>query len=191
MLKPYIHQLRKIKRNKVSKLIYPSKLLLMMLLVSVNAPALESDKDAEFVLLGDNFKNLPEVIKGETKIKYWGNVEIQQGTLKIKSDDAVIINGKEGVSSVVLTGKPVKMEQFIDVEFGKINVVANNIDFKVQEDLLFMTGDVVIKSKIQGEMSGEKITMNLKTKEISGVKSENKRVKLVIKPKSKPKSKSK
>ncbi len=44
-----------------------------------------------------------------------------------------------------------------------------------------MTGNVSIKSKIQGEMTGEKITMNLKTKEIVGAKSGDKRVRLVIK----------
>ena len=77
------------------------------------------------------------------------------------------------------------MEQIIDAEFGKIDVKAKKIDFMVQDDLLLLTGDVVINSKIQGEMSGEKITMNLKTKEIKGMKSENKRVKLIIKPRSK------
>ena len=147
--------------------------------------ALDSDKNAEFVLDGDNFINLPEVISGITKIKFWGNVSIQQGTLKIKSEEAVVFSGKDGVSKVVLTGAPVTMEQIIDAEFGKINVKANKIDFMLEKDLLLMSGDVVIKSKIQGEMRGEKITMNLKTKEIKGVKSENKRVKLIIKPRSK------
>ena len=53
----------------------------------------------------------------------------------------------------------------------------------VTDDLLIMTGDVRIKSKVQGEMRGEKITMNLKTKEIKGEKSQSQRVKLIIKSK--------
>jgi len=163
------------------------KLMLALLLVFqiYTVMSLESDKTADFVLEGDNFKNLPEVNAGVTKIKYWGNVSIEQGSLKIKSDDAVVYNGENGIVKVILTGRPVKMEQIIDAEFGKINIKARKLDFMVQDDLLLLTGDVVIKSKIQGEMSGEKITMNLKTKEIKGVKSENKRVKLIIKPRSK------
>jgi lipopolysaccharide export system protein LptA len=157
-------------------------LKITFLSLSFSSLALESDKQADFVLEGDNFKNLPVVKGGLTKIKYWGNVSIEQGTLKIKSDSAVIFNGKDGISKVVLAGKPVMMEQFIDAEFGKIDVNANTIDFMVKDDLLLMNGNVVIKSKVQGEMSGEKISMNLKTKEIKGIKSENKRVKLIIKP---------
>jgi lipopolysaccharide transport protein LptA len=150
---------------------------------SLNVCALESDKQVDFVLEGDNFKNLPAVKNGLTKIKYWGNVTAEQGTLKIKADSAVIYNGDKGITKILLTGKQVKMEQFIDVEFGKIDVKADTIDFRAQDDMLYMTGNVVIKSKVQGEMSGEKISMNIKTKEIKGVKSENKRVKLIIKPK--------
>ncbi len=143
--------------------------------------ALESDKKADFLLEGDNFKNLPMVDDGLTQIKYWGNISIRQGTLKINSDEAVIYNNNDGVSKVHLTGNPVTMELFIDVEFGKINVVADDIDYQVSEDFLIMTGDVMVKSKIQGEMRGEKITMHLKTKEIKGEKSDNQRVKLIIK----------
>lgn len=145
--------------------------------------ALDSDKQADFLLDGDNFKNLPVVEDGLTKIKFWGNVSIQQGTLKIKSDEAIVFNNEEGVSKVHLTGAPVTMEQIVDIEFGKINIVANDIDFRVADDLLIMTGDVMIKSRIQGEMRGEKITMNLKTKEIKGEKSENQRVRFIIKSK--------
>ena len=158
-------------------------MMIAMFLFSGNLMALDSDKLADFLLEGDNFKNLPVVKDKLTQIKYWGNISIQQGTLKIKSDEAIIFNDKDGVAKVYLTGSPVTMEQIVDVEFGKINIVANDIDFRVSDDLLIMTGSVIIKSKIQGEMRGEKITMNLKTKEIKGEKSENQRVKLIIKSK--------
>jgi lipopolysaccharide export system protein LptA len=150
---------------------------------SLNVFALETDKQADFVLDGDNFKNLPAVKDGLTKIKFWGNVVAEQGTLKIKADSAVVYSGDNGISKVLLTGKQVNMEQFIDVEFGKIDVKADTIDFRVNEDILYMSGSVVIESKVQGVMSGDKISMNLKTKEIKGVKTENKRVRLIIKPK--------
>jgi len=162
-------------------------IFVLLLLVSNLGVALESDKQADFILEGDNFKNLPAVKSGLTQIKYWGNVYIQQGTLKIHADQAVIFNGKNGISKVILTGSPVTMEQFIDVEFGKIDVKAKKIEYQIKDDMLLMTGDVLINSKVQGEMSGEKISMNLKTNEIKGVKSENKRVRLVIKPQSKDK----
>lgn len=185
MLKQFIKPtIIKVKMTKL-KNNYLSILGLSLLIFMGKAFALDSDKEADFLLEGDNFKNLPVVEDGMTQIKYWGNISIQQGTLKIKSDEAIIFNTKEGISKVHLTGTPVTMEQFVDVEFGKIEVVANDIDFRVTEDLLYMTGDVTIKSKIQGEMHGEKITMNLKTKEIKGEKSENQRVKLIIKSKNK------
>ena len=160
-------------------------LLIVLMIFSSQIQALKSDKDADFVLMGDNFINLPEVKDGLSQIKYWGNISIEQGTLKVSSDEAIVHNNKDGITKIELTGNPVEMEQFIDTEFGKLEVVANKIDFMVKDDMLIMTGNVSIKSKIQGEMSGEKITMNLKTKEIKGVKAQNQRVKLILKPKSK------
>lgn len=162
-------------------------LFLLLVFVSNCTIALESDKAVDFVLEGDNFKNLPVLKSGFTQVKFWDNVYIEQGTLKINADQAILFKDKDGISEVVLTGSPVTMEQFIDVEFGKIDVKAKKIQYKINDDMIFMTGDVFINSKVQGEMSGEKISMNLKTNEIKGVKSENKRVRLVIKPQSKDK----
>ncbi|MCF6287774.1 MAG: lipopolysaccharide transport periplasmic protein LptA [Proteobacteria bacterium] len=174
MSKPFIKQF-----NSILVLV----LVLVLVLTSTAVLALKTDKQEDFILEGDNFKNLPAVNNGDTQIKYWGNVAIEQGTLKIKSNEAIIYNSSQGISKVVLTGKQVTLEQFIDAQYGKINVTADRIDFMIKDDMLLMSGNVSIKSKIQGEMSGEKITMNLKTKEISGVKSENTRVRLIIKPK--------
>ncbi len=162
-------------------------LFLLLFFVSNYTIALESDKAVDFVLEGDNFKNLPVVKSGLTQVKFWDNVYIEQGTLKINADQAILFKDKDGISEVVLTGSPVTMEQFIDVEFGKIDVKAEKIQYKINDDMIFMTGNVFINSKVQGEMSGEKISMNLKTNEIKGVKSENKRVRLVIKPQPKDK----
>jgi len=154
-----------------------------MLFISVNAFALKSDKEADFELLADNFINVPAVKNGLTQNKFWGHVFIQQGTLKIHADEAIVFKAQEEIDKVILTGTPVQMEQFIDAEYGKVNVTAKKIDFIMKDDLLLLSGDVVITSKIQGEMHGEKISMNLKTKVIKGVKSENNdtRVRLIIK----------
>ena len=54
---------------------------LALLLCTAHGFALDADKDEDFLLEGDNFKNLPEVVKGETKIKYWGHVVIGQGSI--------------------------------------------------------------------------------------------------------------
>jgi lipopolysaccharide export system protein LptA len=141
--------------------------------------ALKTDKNEDFILDADN--NSAILKTGQNQQKFWGNVVIQQGTMKINADSAIVENNKTGIQNILLSGRPVTMEQVIDAEYGKIDVRANNIDYKVANDLLEMTGNVSIKSKLQGEMTGEKITMNLKTKEIVGAKSGDKRVRLVIK----------
>ena len=143
------------------------------------ADALDSDKKEDFILDADN--NSAILKSGENQQKFWGNVVIQQGSLKISSDSAIVTQGESGIDKIALTGNPVKMEQFIDQEYGKLNVQANQIDYLVSQDLLEMTGNVQIKSKVQGELTGEKISMNTKTKEIKGAKSGNQRVRLIIK----------
>ncbi len=169
MLKPFTKPLNKIP-------------FLILLFMAINVSALESDKKADFQLDADNFLNLPQVENGVARVKFWDNVSIQQGTLKIKADQAVVYNGKDGIQKVILTGNPIKLEQFIDASYGKINIKAQKIDFMMKDDKLLMSGDVVISSKIQGQMHGEKISMDLKTKEIKGMKSKDSsnRVRLVI-----------
>ena len=118
--------------------------LLLLILFGFNALGLDTDKQAELVLEADNFKNLPEVKAGVTQVKFWDNVFIQQGTLKINSEVAVVFNGKQGMSKIVLTGRPVKLEKFIDAEYGKINIKADTIDFMIKDDLLLnCSGDKV------------------------------------------------
>ncbi len=169
MLKPFINPLNK------------TPFILLVIMAS-NVCALETDKAADFELDADNFLNLPQVTNGVTRVKFWSNVSIQQGTLKIKADEAVVYSGSDGMEKVLLKGSPVQMEQFIDSNYGKINIIAKQIDFMMKDEMLFMSGNVIISSKIQGKMHGEKISMNLKTKEIKGTKTEgsDNRVRLVI-----------
>ena len=154
----------------------------MFLFMVTNVSALESDKKADFELDADNLENLPQLNNGVARVKFWDNVSIQQGTLKIKADEAVVFSNANGMEKVLLKGSPIEMEQFIDASYGKIHIKAKQIDFMMKDDMLFMSGNVIISSKIQGQMHGEKISMNLKTKEIKGMKSKdsNSRVRLVI-----------
>jgi len=169
MLKPFISPLNKT----------PFFLLFFM---ASNVCALESDKEADFELDADNLVNLPQLNNGVARVKFWDNVTIQQGTLKIKADEAVVYSGSDGMEKVLLKGSPIEMEQFIDASYGKINIKAKQIDFMMKDKMLLMSGNVIISSKIQGQMYGEKISMNLKTKEIKGMKSKDSdnRVRLVI-----------
>ncbi len=90
--------------------------LLILLLICQNSMALNSDKEQDFILDADN--NSAILKSGQNQQKFWGNVVIQQGTMKINADSAIVKNNKNGIQNIVLTGKPVKMEQIIDAEYG-------------------------------------------------------------------------
>lgn len=155
------------------------KFALLIQLIDV-CYALESDKKEDFILDADN--NSAILKSGENQQKFWGNVVIQQGTMKISSDEAVVTQSKAGVNEITLTGKPVKMKQFIDEEYGNVDIKADKIVYLVSTDIIKMSGNVQVKSKIQGEMTGENITFNTKTKEIKGASSGDQRVRLIIRP---------
>ncbi|MCE3003040.1 MAG: lipopolysaccharide transport periplasmic protein LptA [Xanthomonadaceae bacterium] len=133
-------------------------LALVLLLTSLPAAALKSDRDKPMDIRAD----ASSAFTGEGKATLTGNVVITQGTLEVRADRADISQSESGeVSRAVLTGAPATLAEDLD-DGGRLDARAAKIDYDMAGKLVVLTGDAVV-AQPQGELRGERITYNLET----------------------------
>lgn len=115
---------------------------------------------------------------------YSGGVKIIQGSRNISGDSITIHSKTEGISKVVIKGKPASFSQLND-EGDTTDASANEMIFYVKKDLLIMKQNAVLKQK-DNIFRSEKISYNTAKDEISAGTQDapdNERVKITIHPK--------
>jgi lipopolysaccharide export system protein LptA len=110
-----------------------------------------------------------------------GGVIITQGTLDIRSNQAVIHSADGEPVRAVLTGAPVKMKQELD-DGKPMTAVANQVDYDLKAEVVVFTGNVDIKQP-SGSIAGQRVVYNMKTGQVQGGGENAGRVKIRIEPK--------
>lgn len=125
-----------------------------MALESDRQQPLEVHADATDGTLGD----------GQAVLK--GNVEIRQGTLLVQADVAEVEKVEGRVRRVILTGKPVQLQQEIE-EQGLVTAKALRIEYEVATGIITLTGaaDVVHP---QYQVRGETLIYDMKLQHFQG-----------------------
>ena len=137
-------------RMKVRRL-----LKLLLLLVSTPLWALKTDREQEMTVNSDG--GFAE--GGHAELT--GNVKIDQGSLKIRAAHAVVDSKNGEVERVVFSGTPATLRQEIENQ-GLMNAEAANIDYRLSEDKVVLSGDVRIE-RPTGTMRTERVTYFIKT----------------------------
>ena len=135
-----------------------------MILLYGQLMALESDRKQPLEVNAD----ATEGTLGDGKAILYGNVVIRQGSLLVKADIAEVEKVDGRVRSVVLTGKPVHLEQEIEEE-GLVQAEALKIEYEVATGIITLTGTASVIHP-QYHVSGEllKYDMNLQHFQGSG-----------------------
>lgn len=135
----------------------------VLLLISTASLALDSDREAKIVIEGPGCvsklkANQTECTKGLT---------IQQGSLLIKSTYGLINHQDKGISSILMKGNQVYMEQMLEDQ-DKMVIKANQVDYRKRDEKVYLKGQVSITSSI-GVTTGDEIEFDLQTQEITAV----------------------
>ncbi len=127
---------------------------LSMALESDRQQPLEVHADATSGTLGDGMAVLT------------GNVEIRQGTLLVRADVAEVEKVEGRVRRVILTGKPVQLQQEIE-EQGLVTAKALKIEYEVATGIITLSGaaDVVHP---QYQVRGETLIYDMKLQHFQG-----------------------
>jgi lipopolysaccharide export system protein LptA len=111
-----------------------------------------------------------------------GGVKIDQGTLHIDADRAVVtLKGSEPVHAV-LTGSQAMLKQQMD-NGTQMTATADRIDYDISGDVLVLTGNYTVTTQ-RGSTSGQRLTYNLKSGQVDSGGQDGGRVKMRILPKS-------
>jgi lipopolysaccharide export system protein LptA len=168
----------------VKKYLNPVPALIIGLIMSFSAVALEGDRDQPIEVEADTL----EIRDDENISIYSGNVSLVQGSMQLRSDKMVIhFNDVNEIQLMEMTGKPATFRQ-LDKDHKEILGQADRLDYHEPKSLLVFTGNARFDNN-GNTIEGSSIQINTETDRIDA-KSEkaDERVRVVIQPKSKKNS---
>jgi lipopolysaccharide export system protein LptA len=146
-----------------------ARLLTVYCLVSLgpSAWALQSDRQQPLEVKADSTDGT--LGDGITTLK--GNVEIRQGSLLIRADEAEVDKADGKVKQITLRGDTAFLEQEIE-EQGPVKAWARLIEYQVGSGVVTFTGAAEVQHP-QYEISGDHLTYDLNVQHFQGNGSED------------------
>ncbi len=135
---------------------------LCILLTSGGAAALESDRQQPLEVNADSTDGT--LGDGITTLK--GHVEIRQGSLLIRADEAEVDKLEGKVRHITLRGDAAFLAQEIE-EQGLVEAWARTIDYRVGSGMVTFTGEARVRHP-QYEISGEQLTYDMNVQHFKG-----------------------
>jgi len=139
--------------------------LAVLLMLPATAFAKQSDRDQPM-----NYKAVyTEAFQKPNSVSTLkGKVEITQGTMLLTGDLAKIyLDGDSQISRVVVTGNPAHIQQ-LDDNNNLMTGDAATLDYDSVHGIAVLTTHAVVKQQGRGQFSGDKLTYNTQTSQITG-----------------------
>ena len=152
-------------------------LLLLCLVAALPASALDSDRQQPMQINSDRFESGMDT---NTTV-LTGNVRITQGSLVVNAARADVTQEKGEVARALLTGKPATLKQAMEGG-GELNAQAGTIDYKLTEETVELSGNVVLE-RPQGTLRSQRVVYSVKTGRLAAGEGVTGGVQLVIPPK--------
>jgi len=160
-----------------------SALLVVAAAAAAPAIAKQSDRDQPTDITSTKFDGTNQQPNG--KVIWIGNVLLKQGTLKVTGDKATgYLDGDNNLTRVVVDGSPATIHQ-LDDQNQPMDGRANNIDYKIDQDVAVLTGNAWVNQPAKGSAEGDKLTYNTKDSTMTGESSGGAPVHMTFQPKNK------
>lgn len=159
--------------------------LLLLLLASPLASALPEDWQQQLEIESDT----AELDRKSGIVVYRGNVQLQQGSLKIKADSILLMFNGDTLEQVVAEGEPAYYSQKVVADKPATQAKAKRIEYLAAKRELRFRGGAQLTQE-NNEFSGELIRYDVVSETVyatgqdtgSHGKEENQRIKVIIKP---------
>lgn len=153
------------------------------MLAATPALAKKSDRQQEMHVAASNFDGFQ---KPNSITTLTGNVVITQGTLKVTGKLAKVhFDADSQISRVIVTGSPAHLQQ-LDDNNNLILGDAATLDYDNINGIAVLSGNASITQKGRGDASGDKLTYNTETSQMTGESAGDGLVHMTFKPKSAP-----
>jgi len=148
-----------------------------LLLACAGAAALESDRDQPIELAADSV----DIDEGKGLSTYKGDVDLRQGTIRVRADVVTVHQNGRKPSKIVAQGRPVKFEQ--QSTKGPVKGEAQRVEYEVNSENLVLIGDAVLTQGNDSMRSDRIIYDRVKSVVKAGAAAEGKqRVRISIEP---------
>lgn len=158
----------------------PCSTALMALLLGLfvqPAAALQTDRQKPLEINADSTNGT----LGDGRAELRGNVLIRQGSLLIKADIAEVEKVEGRVREVILTGRPVHLEQEIEQQ-GRVQATADRIEYQVATGLVTLLGQADVDHP-QYRVSGDVLKYDLNVQHFQGSgEPDNGRIRIELDP---------
>lgn len=162
-------------KRALARLLAP--MLVLALFACQTVLALESDRQKPLLINAD----ASDGTLGDGRATLRGNVEIRQGTLLVKAEQADVEKSEGKVREVLLTGQPVLLQQEIENE-GLVTATANRITYQVATGIVTLTGNADVNHP-QYQISGELLVYDMNLQHFQGSGGDNNgRIRIQLEP---------
>ncbi len=126
----------------------------LLLLFGGEVLALSTDKDQPIQVEADGM----EIDEGKGVTIYSGDVEMVQGSIRIKADKIYIFQSEGNTDRLEAEGKPVYFRQRPDGKKEDVKGNALRIEYNTNSELLYMVGDAVLYPGDGHKLTSQRIT---------------------------------
>ena len=109
-----------------------------------------------------------------------GKVEIDQGTLSIRSAEAEVYLEQSNPSQIILRGTPAIWKQQLENGLW-MEAEGKTIDYDVKSSTIVITGEALVEHP-QGTVNGDKLTYNLNSEHFTGQSDDGGRIRMRLNP---------
>lgn len=148
---------------------------------SANLWALPEDADAPIVIRADN----GEFDQKNNQATYRGNVQVDQGTMRVTAERMVIHRKDKKVTRIIFFGdnsSPARYKQQLNLAEGEVNAHADTITYYTQRELLDLEGRAFLTQE-GNEITGNTIKYDIVAGKVNAASNPNSGpIKMVIMP---------
>lgn len=157
--------------------VFGRRALLIAGLWAVNAAALPEDADQPINIQANEGK-LDQINRTGT---YRGDVQVDQGTLRIRADRMVILYKDRKVTRITFNGSPATYQQQLNAAEEMVFADAKTIVYHTQSERLELTGDARLTQE-GNKLQGDRIDYDIVAGRVDAQSQDSGPIRMVVEP---------
>ena len=151
--------------------------LLCLTLLSSAAFALPDDADQPIHIRADN----AEIDQDQQLVIYRGDVQVDQGTLRVTADEMTVEYRNQKVVRITATGAPAHYQQQLNETKEQVKARSSTIVYHTQDERLDLMGNAFLTQE-GNEITGDQIKYDIVAGKVDAQSQSNERVRMVLQP---------
>lgn len=139
--------------------------------------ALPEDADQPIHIRADN----AEIDQDQQLVIYRGDVQVDQGTLRVTADEMTVEYQDQKVVRITATGAPAHYRQQLDANKEQVRAHSSTIIYHTQDERLDLLGNAFLTQE-GNEITGDQIKYDIVAGKVDAQSQSQERVRMVLQP---------